>query len=54
MTIGEECLLTNDVLAAVNLCVPLYLLLCVIGSFLASGTAIPAAEAIGEGEMEEG
>ena len=42
-----------DGLAALNLCVPLYLLLCVIGSFFASGTAIPAAEAIGEGEMEE-
>lgn len=36
-----------DALAAINLSLPLYLALCVIGSFLASGTAINAAREIG-------
>lgn len=42
-----------DALAAINLSLPLYLVLCVIGSFLASGTAINAAQKIGENDSEE-
>lgn len=41
-----------DGLTAINLCVPIYLILCVIGSFFVSGTAIPASEEIGKGNME--
>ncbi|MBQ7506250.1 MAG: hypothetical protein IJT05_02890 [Lachnospiraceae bacterium] len=35
-------------LTAINLCVPIYLVLCVIGSFFVSGTAIAASEEIGK------
>lgn len=42
-----------DALAAINLSLPLCLLLCVVGSFLASGTAINAARAIGNNEGEK-
>ena len=40
-----------DGLAAVNLCTPVYLLLCIIGSFLVSGTAIEASKAMGGREQ---
>ncbi|MBQ9384339.1 MAG: hypothetical protein IJT87_08885 [Ruminiclostridium sp.] len=39
-------------LSAINLCVPVYLLLCVIGSFFVSGTAICASNQIGKGNTE--
>ena len=39
-----------EALAAINLSLPVYLALCVVGSFLAAGTEIPAARAIGIGE----
>lgn len=42
-----------DALAAINLSLPLYLALCVIGSFMASGTAINAAQEIGGNNSEE-
>ncbi len=42
-----------DALAAINLSLPLYLALCVVGSFIASGTEIPSARAIGIGNMEK-
>lgn len=42
-----------DALTAVNVCLPLYLALCVVGSFLASGTAINAAREIGRNDREE-
>ena len=42
----------SDALAAITLSLPLYLMLCVVGSFLASGTAIPAAREIGKGNDE--
>ncbi len=42
-----------DALAAINLSLPLYLALCVIGSFMASGTAINAAQEIGANNNEE-
>jgi len=42
-----------DALAAVNLSLPLYLALCVAGSFLASGSAINAARAIGCNETDK-
>ncbi len=42
----------TDGLSAISLCVPVYLILCVIGSFLVSGTAIPAAQAIGQQQMD--
>ncbi len=41
-------------LAAINLCLPVYLMLCIVGSFLVSGTAIEAAGAIGKNLMEKG
>lgn len=41
-----------DGLTAINLCVPIYLVLCVIGSFFVSGTAIAASEEIGKGNIE--
>ncbi len=43
-----------DGLAAVNLCVPISLILCVLGSFLVSGTAISASRSIGLGDYERG
>ena len=42
-----------DALAAINLSLPLYLALCVVGSFLAAGTEIPAAQAIGIGNTQK-
>lgn len=42
-----------DGLAAINLCLPVYLVLCVLGSFFVSGTAITAAQEIGRGEMDK-
>ncbi|MBQ7419075.1 MAG: hypothetical protein IJV18_13470 [Acidaminococcaceae bacterium] len=42
-----------DGLAALSICVPIYLVLCVIGSFFVAGTSIPASEAIGEDNMEQ-
>ena len=39
-------------LTAINLCVPIYLVLCVIGSFFVSGTAIGASEEIGKGNLD--
>lgn len=42
-----------DALAAINLSLPLYLALCVVGSFLVSGTAINAAQEIGRNNREE-
>ncbi|MBR3018579.1 MAG: hypothetical protein IKH57_16120 [Clostridia bacterium] len=41
--------LGSDALAAINLSLPVYLAMCVVGSFLAAGTEIPAARAIGIG-----
>ena len=40
-------------LSAVSLCVPVYLALCVVGSFLASGTAIQTSRAIGSQQPEK-
>lgn len=42
-----------DALAAVSLCVPVYLVLCILGSFFVSGTAVCAAQAAGSGRMDE-
>lgn len=41
--------LGTDALAAVNFSLPVYLVLCIVGSLIVSGTAICAAEAIGGG-----
>lgn len=40
-------------LSAISLCVPVYLVLCVVGSFLVSGTAIQASKAIGRQQLEK-
>ena len=40
-------------LSAISLCVPVYLVLCVAGSFLVSGTAIQASKAIGRRQQEK-
>lgn len=40
-------------LSAISLCVPVYLVLCVVGSFLVSGTAIQASKAIGRQQPEK-
>ena len=45
--------LGSDALAAINLSLPVYLALCVVGSFLAAGTEIPAARAIGIGDTQK-
>ena len=42
-----------DALAAINLSLPVYLALCVVGSFLAAGSEIPAARAIGIGDSRK-
>jgi Na+-driven multidrug efflux pump len=42
-----------DALAAINLSLPVYLALCVLGSFLAAGTEIPAARALGRGNVKK-
>ena len=39
-------------LAAINLCIPIYIILCILGSFFVSGTAIPASQAIGDNDTE--
>ncbi len=41
-----------EALAAINLSLPVYLALCVVGSFLAAGTEIPAARAMGIGDTK--
>ena len=43
----------SDALAAINLSLPVCWALCVVGAFLAAGTEIPAAWAIGIGETEK-
>lgn len=43
----------SDALAAINLSLPVVLALCVVGSFLAAGTEIPAARAIGIGDVKK-
>ena len=43
----------TDGLSAISLCVPVYLVLCVVGSFLVSGTAIQASKAIGRRQQEK-
>lgn len=45
--------LGGDALAAVSISLPVYLFLCIIGSFFASGTAINAARAIGDNDPEK-
>lgn len=43
----------SGALAAINLSQPVYWALCVVGSFLAAGTEIPAARAIGTGDTKK-
>ena len=43
-------LIGADALAAINLSLPLYLAMCVLGAFFAAGTEIPAARALGIGD----
>lgn len=45
--------LGTDGLSAVSLCLPVYLALCVVGSFLTAGTAIQASRAIGRQQTEK-
>ena len=42
-----------EALAAINLSQPVYLAMCVIGSFIAAGTEIPAARAVGFGDAKK-
>ncbi len=44
--------LGTDALAAINFSLPVYLVLCIAGSFIVSGTAICASEAIGNNQAE--
>lgn len=44
--------LGTDALAAINYSLPVYLVLCIAGSFLVSGTAICASEAIGDNKRK--
>lgn len=45
--------LGEDALAAINFSLPVYLVLCIAGSFVVSGTAICAAEAIGNNQGDK-
>ena len=45
--------LGTDALAAINFSLPVYLVLCIVGSFLVSGTAICASEAIGNNQSSK-
>lgn len=45
--------LGTDALAAINFSLPVYLVLCIVGSFLVSGTAICASEAIGNNQSRK-
>ena len=45
--------LGSEALAAINLSLPLYLMMCIIGSFFSAGTAINAARAIGDNDPEK-
>lgn len=51
IVVGQR--LGADGLAALNLCTPVYLILCVVGSFIVSGTAIMASEKIGKNENKK-
>ena len=42
-----------DALAAINLSLPVYWALCVVGALLAAGTEIPAAQAMGMGDAKK-
>lgn len=42
-----------DGLAAVNLCTPVYLVLCIVGSFFVSGAAISSAQEMGNNQAKE-
>lgn len=44
--VGQK--LGTNALAAINFCLPVYLVLCIAGSFIVSGTAIRASDAIGK------
>ncbi|MCM1023702.1 MAG: MATE family efflux transporter [Prevotella sp.] len=44
--------LGTDALAAVNFSLPVYLVLCIAGSFIVSGTAVCASDAIGKNRTE--
>ncbi len=45
--------LGTDALAAINFSLPVYLILCIAGSFVVSGTAICASEAIGNNQSQQ-
>ena len=45
--------LGTDALAAINFSLPVYLVLCIAGSFIVSGTAICASEAIGNNKSHQ-
>lgn len=45
--------LGTNALAAINLSLPIYLAMCIIGSFFSSGTAILSARAIGDDDPEK-
>ncbi|MDE7121029.1 MAG: hypothetical protein K2O42_02590, partial [Oscillospiraceae bacterium] len=44
--------LGTNALAAINFSLPVYLVLCIMGSFIVSGTAICASDAIGNNQIE--
>lgn len=48
--VGQK--LGTNALAAINFSVPVYLVLCIAGSFLVAGMAICASEAIGKNQMD--
>ncbi|MCR4842992.1 MAG: hypothetical protein K5840_07005, partial [Eubacterium sp.] len=45
--------LGSDGLAAINICVPIYLALCIVGSFFASGSEIICSQEVGNNNREE-
>lgn len=51
MIVGQK--LGQDGLSAISFCLPMYLVLCVFGSWIVSGTAINAAKALGTGDSRK-
>ena len=50
MIVGQK--LGANGLSAINLCMPLYLIICIFGAWLVGGTAIPASKSLGSGNSE--
>ena len=50
--VGQK--LGSNGLSAINLCMPLYLIICIFGSWIVAGTAISSSTALGSGNQKDG